>query len=261
MLKNVVEVASGKGGVGKSTVAVNLSVSLAELGAKVALIDADFYGPSVPTLMGEGAAMAQDDQGRIIPPVKYGVKYISIGFFLPSKDEAVIWRGPILTKALYQLFQDVNWGEVDICLIDMPPGTGDTHISLAQMTSVLGAVVVTSPQEVALSDVRKAVNMLKKVEIPVLGVIENMAGFQDSSGNIYDIFGKGGGKRLAEELSVPLLGSIPIDPQICEVCDKGIPICTIEGSRSGEIFKSIAKELIDIVKEKNRETVQPKVVS
>ncbi len=224
-MKQIISVASGKGGVGKSTVAVNLAIALAKTGAKVALIDVDLYGPSIPVLMG-GGEVRLDHEGRLIPPSKYGVKYVSIGFFLPDADSPVIWRGPMFTKALTQLFRDVNWGEVDYCVLDMPPGTGDAHITLAQMPDyrISGTVVVTTPQEVALADVRKAVRMLDKVQIGVIGLVENMSGWQSPTGELVPIFGSGGGERLSSEYGIPLLASLPIDAAIREGGDQGSPV-------------------------------------
>jgi len=185
-LGQIVPVISGKGGVGKSTVAVNLAISLARTGAKVGLIDSDFYGPSIPTLMG-GGQVVPDHEERLIPPVKHGIKYISLGFFLRHPDDAVIWRGPMFNKALAQMFQDVNWGAIDYMIIDMPPGTGDAQLSLSQMVKISGAVVVTTPQEVALADVRKSINMLKKVNVDVLGIVENMSGLPMPDGSVMPI--------------------------------------------------------------------------
>ena len=209
-MKHIIPVVSGKGGVGKSTVAANLAVALAQTGAAVALIDSDFYGPSVPTLFG-GGEVQPDHEGRLVPPSKYGVKYISLGFFLQHPDDAVIWRGPMFNKALTQLFQDVNWGSVDYCIVDMPPGTGDAQISLSQLVKLAGAVVVTTPQEMALADVRKAMNMLKKVNVDILGMVENMSGFVTPDGKRYDIVGSDGGRKTSEMFSVALRASIRID--------------------------------------------------
>jgi ATP-binding protein involved in chromosome partitioning len=248
-MKQIIPVVSGKGGVGKSTVAVNLAVALANSGAKVALIDSDFYGPSVPTLLGGGEIKA-DHEGRLIPPVKFGLKYISLGFFLRHPDDAVIWRGPMFNKALHQMFSDVNWGEVDYCVVDMPPGTGDAQISLSQMVKLAGAVVVTTPQEVALADVRKALNMLKKVNVDVLGIVENMSGFAAPDGKNYDIFGTGGGAALAQQFGVPLLATIPIDISVRQGGDKGVPVASESTSPGGAIFKALALKVMEILDRK-----------
>lgn len=242
-MKYIIPVISGKGGVGKSTVAANLAVSIARAGYKVALIDSDFYGPSVPTLFGGGAVQVDHEQ-KLIPPEKFGVKYISLGFFLANPDDAVIWRGPMFNKALTQLFKDVNWGEVDYCIVDMPPGTGDAQISLAQLVKLTGAVVVTTPQEVALADVRKAISMLQKVNVPLLGIVENMAGFVTPTGEKFDIFGSGGGAELAKRNNVPLLASIPLDPLVREGGDKGEPIANAPSGRGMELFKDLAAKVI-----------------
>jgi ATP-binding protein involved in chromosome partitioning len=244
-LGKIVPVISGKGGVGKSTVAVNLALSLAKLGKKVALIDADFYGPSIPTLLG-GGELKTDHEGKLIPPETHGVKYISLGFFLSNPDDAVIWRGPMFNKALNQLFQDVNWGVVEYCVVDMPPGTGDAQISLVQMVQIAGAVVVTTPQEVALADVRKALSMLQKVSVPALGIVENMSGFVAPDGTRHDIFGSGGGKALAEAQGLPLLAQIPLDQAIREGGDVGMPVALIEGNNSSrELFQELAVQVVN----------------
>ncbi|MCO6431689.1 MAG: Mrp/NBP35 family ATP-binding protein [Deltaproteobacteria bacterium] len=251
MMKHIVPVMSGKGGVGKSTVAVNLAIALAKLGHRVALIDADFYGPSIPTLMG-GGDVIPDHENRLIPPEKYGIKYISLGFFLSNPDDAVIWRGPMFNKALNQLFSDVNWGEVEYCIVDMPPGTGDAQISLTQNLKLSGALVVTTPQEVALADVRKAINMLSKVNVDVLGIVENMAGFVTPQGDLIEIFGSGGGERTAKQFGVPLLASIPIDTSIREGGDKGVPVSS-EGdeSQAAKLYRELALQLVDILDKKH----------
>jgi ATP-binding protein involved in chromosome partitioning len=242
-MKYIVPVMSGKGGVGKSTVAVNLAVSFANLGYKVGLIDADFYGPSIPTLMG-GGGINIDHEDRLIPESRYGVKYVSIGFFLQDPDSPVVWRGPMFNKALNQLFNDVSWGEVDVCVVDMPPGTGDAQLSLAQLVKLSGAVVVTTPQEVALADVRKAIGMLAMVNVPVLGLIENMAGFVGADGKRVDIFGAGGGKRTAEKFQIPFLGSVAIDVAIREGGDAGEPIATHAGSPVAAQFMELARDIM-----------------
>jgi len=259
-MKQIIPVVSGKGGVGKSTVAVNLAVALAASGARVALIDSDFYGPSVPTLMG-GGSVVPDHEGKLIPPLKYGLKYISLGFFLQNPDDAVIWRGPMFNKALTQMFTDVSWGDVDYCIIDMPPGTGDAQISLTQMVKIAGAVVVTTPQEVALADVRKAINMLNKVNVPVLGIVENMSGFLSSDGVQHDIFGRGGGEKLALSIGVPLLATIPIDVAIRSAGDCGEPIALQADTPAGSLFHSLAHKLIGILDAKAESEPQLRVVN
>lgn len=245
-MKKIVAVLSGKGGVGKSTVAVNLAIALAKTGAKVALIDADFYGPSIPTLLG-GGKVIPDHENRLIPPEKFGIKYISLGFFLSNPDDAVIWRGPMFNKALTQLFQDVNWGEVDYCVVDMPPGTGDAQISLSQLVQLSGALVVTTPQEVALADVRKSINMLKKVNVPLLGIVENMCGFSAPDGKVYNIFGEGGGEKTAREFGTEVLATIPLDLQIRVGGDSGEPVASVANSPAGEVFHELALKLIAIL--------------
>lgn len=251
-MKHIIAVVSGKGGVGKSTVAANLSIALAQTGAKVALIDGDFYGPSIPTLFG-GGEVKPDHEGKLIPPVKFGVKYISLGFFLQNPDDPVIWRGPMFNKALNQLFHDVSWGDVDYCLIDMPPGTGDAQISLTQMVALSGAVVVTTPQEVALADVRKSINMLRKVNVEVLGVIENMAGFVTPDGKRFEIFGSGGGEKLAQAFGTKLLASIPLIEEIRVGGDEGLPVVA---SGKGDVFNLIARDLIEILESKPAEPLK-----
>lgn len=258
-MKQIIPIISGKGGVGKSTVAVNLAIALANIGAKVALIDCDFYGPSIPTLMG-GGSVQPDHEGKLIPPAKYGIKYISLGFFLKNPDDPVIWRGPMFNKALVQLFEDVNWGEVDYCIVDMPPGTGDAQLSLSQAVKAAGAVIVTTPQEVALADVRKAMHMLGKVNIDILGVVENMSGFKLPDGSIHHIFGKDGGARTAEMFGVPLLTQIPLDMQIREGGDSGQP-AVLSNEEAGKIFNSLALKLIDILDRKRDSEPALKIVN
>jgi ATP-binding protein involved in chromosome partitioning len=255
----VIAVISGKGGVGKSTVAVNLAISLAKTGAKVGLIDSDFYGPSIPTLMG-GGQVVPDHEERLIPPAKYGIKYISLGFFLRHPDDAVIWRGPMFNKALNQMFADVSWGALDYMIVDMPPGTGDAQLSLSQLVRLAGAVVVTTPQEVALADVRKSINMLKKVNVDVLGIIENMAGLPLPDGSLVPVFGTGGGEKTAQEFGVPLLASLPIDLAIREGGDAGTPVATGEGA-SAQVFKKVANTLISALNERAAAAQQLKIVN
>jgi ATP-binding protein involved in chromosome partitioning len=258
-LGKIIPVISGKGGVGKSTVAVNLAISLAKTGAKVALIDSDFYGPSIPTLMG-GGQVVPDHEERLIPPEKYGIKYISLGFFLRHADDAVIWRGPMFNKALHQMFEDVNWGAVDYMIVDMPPGTGDAQISLSQLVKLAGAVVVTTPQEVALADVRKSMNMLKKVNVPVLGIVENMSGLPMPDGSLMPVFGSGGGEKTAKEFGVPLLAKLPIDVAIREGGDAGTPVACGEGS-SAKTFQELAQSVIRILSERASAEPELKIVN
>lgn len=245
-MKKIIAVASGKGGVGKSTVAANLAVSLANgpVPKKVALIDVDFYGPSIPTLMG-GGELQVDGEERIIPALKYGVKFISIAFFLQNPDDAVVWRGPMFGKAIHQLFHDVNWGEVDICIVDLPPGTGDAQLSLSQMVQLQGAVVVTTPQEVALADVRRAIKMFEKVNVDVLGIVENMSGFTTPSGELLEIFGSGGGEELAATYKLPLLGKIPLDVAIRQGGDQGEPIALSSDTASAQLFANLSASLLE----------------
>lgn len=258
-LGHIIPVISGKGGVGKSTVAVNLAIALAKTGAKVGLIDSDFYGPSIPTLMG-GGQVVPDHEERLIPPEKYGIKYISLGFFLRHPDDAVIWRGPMFNKALHQMFEDVNWGVVDYMIVDMPPGTGDAQLSLSQLVKLTGAVVVTTPQEVALADVRKSINMLKKVNVDVLGIIENMSGLPLPDGSIVPVFGSGGGERTAQEFGVPLLAKLPIDLAIREGGDAGTPVACSD-SPSARIFSELATKIISIVQERAAAQPELKIVN
>lgn len=246
-IKHIIGIASGKGGVGKSTVAVNLAVALARLGFKVGLADADVYGPSVPTMTGtEGlqpSAEQNGDSELIIPLEKYGVKWMSIGYFA-QRGQALIWRGPMACNALKQMILQVKWGELDYLLIDMPPGTGDIHISLLQDVPVNGAVIVTTPQDVALADVEKGVNMFQNPSIgkPILGLVENMAWFtpEEFPENRYYIFGKDGGARMAEKLGITLLGQIPIVQSIRESGDSGEPAAL--GSRPDSLaFLDLAR--------------------
>lgn len=226
-VKNTIAIASGKGGVGKSTVAVNLAVALAKDGASVGLIDADIYGPSIPLMLGlkEKPKIYQDQQTmKIIPLVNYGVKVISIGL-LVDDNAPVIWRGPMASGAVKQFMTDVDWGELDYLIFDLPPGTGDIQLTLVQTIPLTGAVIVTTPQEVSLIDARKALKMFTRVNVPVLGVVENMSYFiAPDTGIKYDIFGSGGGSKIAVELDTPFLGGIPIDPRIRIGGDNGIPI-------------------------------------
>jgi ATP-binding protein involved in chromosome partitioning len=221
-IRNVIAIASGKGGVGKSTVAVNVAVSLAEKGARVGLLDADIYGPNIPTMMGVDRLKGAEDK-KIIPAESHCVKVMSIGF-LVKPEQALIWRGPMLHSAVQQFITDVDWGELDYLVIDLPPGTGDVQLSLAQTLDIQGGVIVTLPQQVSLDDARRGMNMFKELNVPIFGVVENMSYLETPEGETMDIFGAGGGEKLAEEAGVPFLGSIPIDPRVRKGGDLGMPV-------------------------------------
>lgn len=244
-VQHVVAVSSGKGGVGKSTVAVNLAVALAASGAKVGLLDADIYGPNVPMMLGVGKQPEQKE-GKIIPAESHGVKVISMGFFV-GEDTAVVWRGPMIHSAIQQFLRDVIWGELDHLLVDLPPGTGDAQLTLAQLVPLCGAVTVTTPQEVALHDVRKGMMMFQKVNVPLLGLIENMSYFVcGHCGERTEIFSHGGGERAAEKLGIPFLGHIPIDPAIRAGGDTGMPIVVADpASPQAKAFREIADAVIE----------------
>lgn len=223
-LGRIIAVSSGKGGVGKSTVAVNLAVSLAATGAKVGIMDADIYGPNVPRMLGLDGAPRVDAQDRIIPHEAYGVRVVSLGFLVPA-DQPAIWRGPIIMKVITQFLRDVAWGHLDYFIVDMPPGTGDAQLSLVQATQVHGAVIVTTPQDVATGDALRGAKMFERVGVPVLGVVENMSYFEcPHCGKPTALFGSGGGSRLAHLLSIPLLAEIPLYPRVREGGDSGKPI-------------------------------------
>jgi ATP-binding protein involved in chromosome partitioning len=257
-VKNIIAVSSGKGGVGKSTVSSNLAISLASLGYKVGLLDADIHGPSIPKMFGveneHPEVVDIDGHQTIIPIEKYGVKILSIGFFV-DPTQALVWRGSVSSNALKQLITDAQWGELDFFVMDLPPGTGDIHLTLVQTMGITGAIVVTTPQEVALADARKGVNMFmgEKVNVPVLGIVENMAWFTPAElpENKYYIFGKEGGKRLAEELNVPLLGQIPLVQSIRECGDDGHPIAFNQDSIISLTFRDLAKKVVDRVNFRN----------
>lgn len=242
-VKHVVAISSGKGGVGKSTVAVNLAIALSLNGAKVGLLDADIYGPNIPMMMGVEKTPEQQD-GKITPAESHGVKLISMGFFVPE-EQAVVWRGPMVHTAIQQLFRDVLWGELDYLLIDLPPGTGDAQLTLTQLVSLAGAVTVTTPQEVALHDVRKGMMMFQKVNVPLLGIIENMSFYVcGHCGERTEIFSHGGGERAAEKLGIPFLGNVPIDPAIRIGGDTGNPIViAAPDSPQAKAFREIAAKL------------------
>lgn len=249
-VKNIIAVASGKGGVGKSTVSVNLALALSKAGAKVGLIDADIYGPSIPIMFGlEGARpMATQENGktRIEPIEKYGIKLLSIGFFT-DPNQPVPWRGPMVSTAVKQLFNDADWGELDYLVIDLPPGTGDIHITVTQSFPITGAVVVTTPQNVALADAKKGIGMfmMEAINVPVMGIVENMAYFTPAElpENKYYIFGQGGGQKLAAQLEVPFLGEIPLVKSISDSGDAGKPIVLDETSLMNQAFMLMAERV------------------
>jgi ATP-binding protein involved in chromosome partitioning len=253
-VKNIIAVASGKGGVGKSTISANLAVSLAAMGYKTGLIDADISGPSQPKMFNvEDVKPCLEQVGNrdlIQPAENYGVKLLSIGFFV-NKEDAVLWRGSMASNALKQLIGDANWGALDYLLIDLPPGTGDIHLTLVQTLAITGVVVVSTPQEVALADARKGISMFTgdKVNVPVLGLVENMAWFTPAElpENKYYIFGKEGGKRLAEELNLPLLGQIPLVQSICESGDAGAPVALNSETVTGRAFRKLAENIVKSV--------------
>lgn len=244
-VKNIIAVSSGKGGVGKSTVAVNLAVSLALDGAKVGLMDADVYGPNVPLMLGVSADQPKVFNNKIIPIEAHGVKMISMAVLAPP-DKPMILRGPMLHGVVRQFLSDVNWGELDYLVVDMPPGTGDVQLSLAQLVPVQGAVLVTTPQSVSIADVRRALKMFETVAVPVLGVIENMSYFvpPDMPEKRYNIFGEGGGRKLSEEYNVPFLGEVPLGIEVREAGDKGVPVVISNPeSAQAKAFRSVAEEV------------------
>ncbi|NEQ29769.1 MAG: Mrp/NBP35 family ATP-binding protein [Leptolyngbya sp. SIO4C5] len=248
-VKNIVAISSGKGGVGKSTVAVNIAVALAQMGAKVGLIDADIYGPNTPTMMGLDAAdvmVRQGEQGDILEPAfNHGVKMVSMGFLI-DRDQPVIWRGPMLNGVIRQFLYQVQWGELDYLIVDMPPGTGDAQLTLAQAVPMAGAVIVTTPQTVALSDSRRGLRMFQQLQVPVIGIVENMSYFvpPDQPDKQYDIFGSGGGQKTADELDIPLLGCVPLEMPVREGGDRGVPIVVnAPDSASAQALKAVAQQV------------------
>lgn len=257
-VKNIIAVSSGKGGVGKSTVAANLAVALALQGYKVGLLDADIFGPSQPKMFNVEEArpyMVEVGNRELIEPAaNYGVKLLSIGFFV-NKEDAVLWRGAMASNALKQLIGDANWGDLDYFLIDLPPGTSDIHLTMVQTLAITGAIVVSTPQEVALADARKGISMFmgEKINVPVLGLVENMSWFTPAElpENKYYLFGKEGGKRLAEELNIPLLGQIPIVQSICEGGDSGKPVALNPDSITGRAFQELAENVVKQIDYRN----------
>ncbi|MBM3176510.1 MAG: Mrp/NBP35 family ATP-binding protein [Bacteroidetes bacterium] len=265
-VKNIIAIASGKGGVGKSTVTTNLAVALARSGARVGLIDADIFGPSIPTMFNceyeQPEMKTVNGKNFIVPVEHYGVKLISIGFLAPP-DSAIVWRGPMASSALKQFFSETVWGELDYLLIDLPPGTSDIHLTMVQTVPVTGAVIVTTPQKVALADATKGVAMFrqKQINVPVLGIIENMSWFTPAElpGSRYPIFGQGGGQALADKFEVPLLGQIPLVQSIRESADNGLPVILKEDEISSQAFASLAEALARqiAIRNANFERTQP----
>lgn len=266
-VKNIIGISSGKGGVGKSTVSANLAVALAKMGYKVGLLDADIFGPSMPKMFQVEDAKPYTEQvdGRdlIVPIEKYGVKLLSIGFFV-DPNQATLWRGGMASNALKQLIGDGDWGDLDYFLIDLPPGTSDIHLTVVQTLAMTGAIVVSTPQAVALADARKGINMFtnEKVNVPILGLVENMAWFTPAElpENKYYIFGRDGAKKLAEEMNVPLLGQIPIVQSICEGGDNGTPVALNEDSATGRAFLSLAADVVRQVEKRNEEMAPTTIV-
>lgn len=258
-VKNIIAVTSGKGGVGKSTVSVNLAIAVAHTGAKVALLDADVYGPSIPMMFGaenfKPVMITENGKEMILPLEKFGIKLQSAGFFI-KPDEALVWRGPMATNAMKQIISQTSWGALDYLFIDLPPGTGDIHLTMVQEMPVTGAIVVSTPQNLALIDVIKAINMFKsdKINVPVLGIVENMAWFTpiELPENKYFIFGKDGCKNLAKKLNIPFLGQIPIVQSICEDGDKGNPTASNPFSIEGKAFAALAENVIAEVEKRNK---------
>ncbi len=240
-VKSVIAIASGKGGVGKSTVCANLAVSLAARGLKVGLLDADVYGPSLPTLFGI-TDRPKMSANKIVPFEAFGVKLMSIGF-LVDPEEAVAWRGPMVMGAVRQLMTDVDWGALDVLLIDTPPGTGDTHLSLIQSKKLSGAVIVSTPQEMALADVRRGVKLFRQTETPVVGVVENMAWLEMENGGRHYVFGEGGARKAAIKLDAPFLGSIPLFPELREASDSGRPLAASGDHPASDIFAELAEKI------------------
>jgi len=246
-VRNVIAVASGKGGVGKSTVSTNLAIALAETGAKVGLVDADMYGPNIPLMMGfaQKPDLYGNENNKIVPLKRYGVTLMSIGFFIGDDDNPMIWRGPMVHGAINQFLRDVDWGELDYLVVDLPPGTGDAPLSLSQLVPVAGVVIVTTPQDVALQDVVKGVAMFEKLDVPIAGVVENMSYFVcPHCGESTEIFGHGGGERVAEKYGFPLLGRIPLDVRIRVGGDEGNPIVISEpDSPLAAAFRDTARQV------------------
>lgn len=266
-VENIIAIASGKGGVGKSTIAVNLAIALAQMGYRTGIIDADIFGPSIPKMFGieneKPIGINEDGKEFIVPIEKYGIKILSIGFFIKPED-ATIWRGPMASSVLKQFINDTKWGELDYLLFDLPPGTSDIHLTLVQTVPVTGAVIVSTPQQVAIADARKGISMFraKGIEVPILGIVENMSWFtpEELPENKYYIFGKNGVENLAKETNTSVLGQIPIVQAICESSDNGKPVAKFSDTIQGKAFFELAQNFIEAVEKRNRKLPKTKQV-
>ena len=258
--KSIIAVASGKGGVGKSTTAVNLALALASSGKKVGLLDADIYGPSIPRMMGTSGQPQSSDGETLDPLENYGVKIMSMGF-LVEDDDPIIWRGPMVQSALIQMIRDLNWGELDALVVDMPPGTGDIQLTMAQQVPLTGAVIVSTPQDIALADARKGLNMFRKVNVPLLGIIENMSHFLCTEcGARHEIFGNGGARAEAAKLGVPFLGEVPLEMAIRATSDEGPPIVASQpNSPHAAHYQAIAEAVLQTL-ERSAQKASPKII-
>jgi ATP-binding protein involved in chromosome partitioning len=254
-IANIVAVGSGKGGVGKSTVTANLAAALQESGLKVGLLDADIYGPSQPGLLGSHGERPTVDGEALAPVQRFGLGFVSMGLLMPGDDAPAVWRAPIATKVIQQFLQDVAWGELDYLLIDLPPGTGDVQLTLSQQAALTGAIIVTTPQQVALGVARKGLRMFETVSVPILGIVENMSGFTcGHCGEITQVFSQGGGQRMAAELGIPHLGSLPLDPEIVASGEEGVPVVhRAPDSSAAEAFRGLARQLqTEVARENER---------
>jgi len=254
-VQNIIAVASGKGGVGKSTVATNLAVALSMAGLRTGLLDADIYGPSIPLMMGVHDKPQVSNTNRILPFLNHGVQMQSLGFFL-GENSPVIWRGPMVMRAVQQLLQDTDWGELDVLVVDLPPGTGDVQLTLAQTVPLTGAILVTTPQDLALLDVKKGAEMFKQVDAPLLGIVENMSFFTcPDCGKETEIFRRGGGQKESERLGIPLIGRVPLDPEVCDAGDTGVPVAIGQpDTQAGAEFHKIAAAVVEILSQNPRRT-------